>query len=566
MSSEVEGEDVRNSDSEPVAKLMRDPYDWLIALALVGLTPGVGVLLTDLWSRTDLLFAPVLPLFSVFLVWRLAKLEEQTDKQRSVATLVVLGLGVVSAGCAVLAHSAWLCTLGICLITMAWMLERFGKTRWPFLACAILPASLLLLLPLADATDWAFTAERFVARVSGSLLDMLSIPNLVSGDSVELRDGVLSASLVCRWFGSPYLLFALATLYMVVRQKSFLVGLATVASVPLWSILWGVVHLTAGLYLLIKHDVNLLIGMRGTLTQVAVLLLAFLCVLLTQRCVATFLLPFVAFSGTGAELHKFFNRVVYWPNRDPLRGRRSSDVENAHRIGRGRNAMIALGVLALALVAVGGMIILQVASGTFRERMARVSAFADLDQSGIFDQMLPTELLGMQLVDFYERRNLGKPFSDRSFSWVYQRGLDRVRITLRPSHRGYVQLEKEYLTPLSRIGEPSQQSNIEMDEFGRLLLDEVVLLDDLYGRSYLSYAMIGQKGIEPLRTLSTGATGGRKQLQDSLAVQPTLASVAVYVEGAPRLGEEERDQLRDVLLSACVKLSEAQADSAELSN
>ncbi len=564
MTSEVAGEDVRDSDAGAVAKLMRDPYDWLLVLAIVGLTPGVGVLLTDLCSRTDLLFAPVLPLISVLLVWRLSKLGEQTGKHRSIATLAVLFLGSLSAGAAVLASSAWLCTLALCLIALGWMLERLGKIRWPFLVCALIPAGLLLSFPLADATDWTCTLERWVASLSGSLLDLLSVPNLVVGDSIELRDGALSASLACRWIGSPYLLLTLTTLYMVMRQKSFMVGALTALSVPFWALLVGVVHLTAGIYLLIEYDVNILIGVRGYIAQAGFLIVACLSVLLTQRCVSTFLLPFVAFSGTGAELHKLFNRVVYWPNRDPLRGRRSSETENAPSVSRGRNALVAVGILAIGLAASGVFEISQVASGMYRQRMAKVAVFANVSETDAQREMLPANLRGMRLIDFYQRRDLAKPFSDRLFTWVYLRGLDRVEITLRPAHRGYIQLENEYLTSLSRIGEPSQASTIEMDEFGTLLLDEVVLLDDLYGRSYLSYAMIPNKEVQPFRTLSTGATLGRKQLQDSLAIQPSLSSVAVYVEGSPRLSEEERDELREVLLAACVGLSGDQVVAPDL--
>lgn len=535
---------------------MRDPYDWFLAVALLCLLPGLLVFLLDLWERTDLWFAPVLPIVTLALVTWKAGFAVQPHRKRAVATILLLVGGAVLMWFAVFAHSAWACVAAMLFIVNAWMLQRMGSVRWPFLVARTLPFALLLVLPLSDATDWTNRLEASTAVSTGGLLDLVGVPNLVAGNTLELRDGVVRASAVCRWIASPYLLLALVVVVLVLTQKSCLVGLLTLASVPLWASLGAVLHLTVGVYLLAEYGKSVFFETRGPIGQSVVLLCMLVCVLLTQKLLQTVLLPFVAFSGEGAELHKLFNRVVYWPNRDPLRGRRSGEGRDAASFTGTRNGLIFLGLLGVVIVAAGGLFAKQLSEGEYRARIARPTAFESLTAGTITRTSLPSDLGGMQLRDFVERRDDDKPFGDSYRAiWSFQRGLQRVQIALYPLNRGYVRLEDHYLTPLSRLGEPTQQSAIEMDELGAVLLDEAVLLDDLYGRSYLSYASFTDSSVSPIRTLSTGSTLSSEGLRHSLAMQPSVVSVAVYVEGSDRLSEEERDQLRQLLVTACVALA-----------
>lgn len=562
MSAEIRIDDKVSESVEPRG-LMRDPYDWFLAAAIVCLLPGLLVMLLDLWQRTDLRFAPLLPIVSLlFVLWK-AKFAVQPHRKRSVATLLLLAAGVLLAWFAVLAHSAWASVAAMLLIVNAWMLERMGSVGWPFLVVRTLPFALLLILPFSDATDWANPLEASTAASTGALLDLVGVPNLVAGNTLELRDGIVGASAVCRWTASPYLLFALVVVGIVLWQRSLLVGLLTLVSVPLWASLGAVIHLTVGVYLLAEYGKSIFFETRGMIGQAVVLLVLLVCVLLTEKLLRTILLPFVAFSGEGAELHKLFNRIVYWPSRDPLRGRRPGEGRDAASFSGTRNGLILLGLLGIGIVVAGGLFAKQVSQGDYRTRIARPAAFQSLSTGVITRSSLPGDLGGMQLRDFVERRDDDKPYGDSYRAiWTFQRGLQRVQVTLNPLSRGYVRLEDHYLTPLSRLGEPTQQSAIKMAELGDVLLDEAVLLDDLYGRSYLSYASFTNSGISPVRTLSTGSTLGGEGLRNSLAMQPSVVSVAVYVEGSDRLNEEERDQVRQLLLTACVALSD-RADTAE---
>lgn len=538
---------------------IRVPYDWTLLLAIVCLAPLVVYMLIDHWQRTDLWFSGGLVCATAILVLVFAKLAPHDSRGRSIATAILFGLGGLLAVLAALILSPWLAVASLVSVLIGWQVERCGQTHWAYAVGRVVPLALLLLLPLADTTDLARTLEQSVARSSGALLDLFSVPNLVQGGVVELRDGVIGASAVCRWFCNPYLLLSVVVVYQVLRQSSALSALLLILTIPLWCWLGSVIYLTIGCYVQEVYAKTLFGNTRGLIFQAGELLVMFVFVWLAQKSVRTVLLPFVAFSGDGAELHKAFNRIVYWPEKDPLRKRRSAESETDRKYRKSFSSTklgySLLAIASLAIMIAGGFSLAAVASGTLSERVAPVQRMSAAG-GAVAQSALPVDFGGMVIQDFRERRDPNKPFDENyEATWLYRRGVLSAELTLRPAHRGFVPLEERYLTPLSKRGEPREGATIETLELGSFLVDEIILLDEAFGRSYLCYASVGRAGQVPLRTLASGSPLGRRQLVDSLTLQPSVATVSLFIKGTPRLNEQQREELRQLLIAATIELS-----------
>ncbi|MCA9134142.1 MAG: hypothetical protein KDA45_13335, partial [Planctomycetales bacterium] len=309
--------------------LFRDWLDWLFAAAVLGLSPLLWLHCQDLWFRTDLLFFPLLLLVFVALAvrvsrsaWSEAPLQCGPTRSRfAVALLIVACLAALSAS---LLFSPWLAWLALLLVSNAWLLVRLQALNWYRAVGCTLPLGVFLVLPLSDAADASRTLESWTAFSASALLDLFGVPQLATHDGLELRGGLLPMAAICAGMGNPYFLFSLAVLLVMWRSRSFLVGLLTVASVPAWAWLGAVVQAVGGAALWDKQDIYLFGGGRKVVVQLAVLLALLLMIWLFHWAVQKLLSPFTAYSATFAGIHKFFNRAVLWPARDPLRRRTES--------------------------------------------------------------------------------------------------------------------------------------------------------------------------------------------------------------------------------------------------
>ncbi|HBE68395.1 MAG TPA: hypothetical protein DDW52_09630 [Planctomycetaceae bacterium] len=561
--------DVANANATRApAGFVRDPFDWALLLSVVCLAPLVAYMLIDHWQRTDLWFSGGLVGVTAILIPVYARLSTHDSRGRSIATAVLFCLAGALAVLAAMILSPWLAVGSLVACLVGWQIERCGETHWAYAAGRVVPLALLLLLPLSDTTDYARTLEESAAVSSGALLDLFGVPNLVQGGVVEVRDGVIGASAVCRWICNPYLLLSLVVVYQVLRQSSTLSAALLILTIPLWCWLGSVIYLTVGCYVQEVYAKTLFGNTRGLIFQAGELLVMFLFVWMAQKSVRTIILPFVAFSGTGAELHKAFNRVVYWPEKDPLRKRRSAESEAAAKyrtsFSRTKLGFSLLGIASIAILISGGLNFAAVASGILSERVAPVERMS-VGDGVVAESALPADFGGMIRQDFRERRDPNKPFDEHyEATWLYRRGLLTAELTLRPAHRGFFPLEERYLSPSSKRGEPREGATVETIELSGILVDEIILLDEAFGRSYLCYATVGRAGQTPLRTLASGSALGRKQLADSLTLQPSVATVSLFIQGTPRLNEQQREELRQLLIAATVDLSVNLRDAGRL--
>ncbi|MEZ6149199.1 MAG: hypothetical protein R3C09_03685 [Pirellulaceae bacterium] len=567
---------------------LRHSIDWLLGLSLLGSLPLASVFVCDLWFRSDYRFFPLLIIVPLVMpMWR-GRYQPQAESgsRQSAKDIprrpISLGLWFasgLSAICAPLLFSPWLAMLALTLSWCAWILERMRQTPWPRLLKWTLPLLVLLLLPLSERSDPLPSFSSSVTYASSSLLDLIGIANVPAEQKLQLQSGSYDVAAACRGLGNPYLLFTAAVLLCMSTRCSLSLGLLSVGSAPLWS--WGgsVLLATVSAWLAEKQDMYLWLGERLWVAQALVLLIELLSLLLLKRGLQWLLAPFRAHSAGIGRLHKFYNRVVLWPEPDPLRKRSSRSRRESTERGAPsgdvvRRAPYALAVVAGLFLIAGGIGIMRLATDRqfeqpyLTELLTHPNASRTAIDQRLSRETLPDELLGMRLIGFDEfatpGTGTGVPHTAR---WTYADGMRIVELSASAPYRGSAALVRQRLFDGSRIAKPLQtfelqlkattdskqdvpdgnSSEAQADDAFRVA--ELTLTDSLVGRSYLAFTSWRIDGssreVNPANTDSWWS-----QMLAAICYQPTSASLSLWSEGETPNSDEDQQHLQQMLIHA----------------
>ncbi len=562
--------DSDNQTSKPAPGLMRHKLDWLLLLTMACLLPWLVVYCTDFWFRTDYRFFPIL-LATTFVVtgWQgfasRGDLRESSQLRWYVGAAVWLIGGLLGVGAAVW-FSPWLAMAALVVVWMAWTILRFGQQAWTRVVSWSLPMASLLFLPLSDATDPLFGYVALVTGSSSNMLDLLSIPQLPIEHSLELRSGRLDVSSICRGIGNPYLLGALTVLMCLLARPSWLICLLTVTSVPAWA--WGgsVLLATIGSLLAETYQIYVLVGYRLWIMQAVVLAGSLWAMWLFQRGLVKLLAPFTAYSEGVGGVHKFFNRVVLWPEPDPLRSRKAREVQS-EALSPPLAVSAPTRPAQLILIGAAGLFVLTGAIGYLRSGAADSSAaniwslaLAPYAQGAnlaslVSQEALPVDFSGMKLVGFDSLLTPGTATNgSRTAVWTYAFESRTVQLSYVVPLRGFYPRERLWLADNSPVIKPRQALESENGADGvSLLIDELTIQEPLAGPSYLAYATWSPHG-QLGREAEIGDAWTWRSRLAAVTYQPTTASLTLFVAGyVPNPTEQEG--YRQILLDASRRLS-----------
>ena len=596
-----------NSVEPAVAKTALSPYrvDGLLGLGLLATLPLVAVFCCDLWFRSDFRFLPLLIIVPIALAgWRAWRPAPDTDgtsvkrtdrgNARMVTSLTLWIVSGLIAVCTPFLFSPWLAVLALALAWIAWLLCRFTVTPWPRLIKWTLPLGILLLLPVGERFNPIPEFSSSVTYASSSLLDLLGVDHLPAEQTLQVSSGRYDVAAACRGLGNPFVLFSLVVLMCMSTRCSFSTGLLTVASSPLWS--WGgsVLVVVISVWLADQRDFLMWSGPRLWLAQGLAVSGGLLSALLLKWAIQKLLAPFTAHSAGVGGVHRFFNRVVLWPEPDPLRKRRSSDrgqpLSSDAATGDSpwliRRSAYILTLAAALFVACGAISLLRLqtsSNGNWPSvsELATHAKYSRLAQnSPLVQTTLPEELQGMRLIDFEQfatpGTTTGKPITTR---WTYLDDKQLVIIQSDAPYRGPIAVERQRLLDGGRLIErqpPFELSSArELDSASalehtskedataseasvrptasKLHVASLTLEDPVLGRSYVSYINWPIDG----SALEVSATGGEtlmNRLRSALVYQPTSACVSLWLEGSSSLTTEEKMRLQQMLLQAAAMI------------
>lgn len=317
--------------SKVSAALFSDRATWLFIAGAVSLLPAVSVHAVELWNQHDLLLFPILPIATIFCVWMQGKVGDCKSAWRAYISLAFfIGAAATAVWCAWMALP-WAAFFSLTLLCFAWFLYRYGESPWYAAVGWTLPLIVLLSFPTNPKYDATIVLEKSVLSSSSAALDVIRVPNLATEQLIGSKTVQLKPALICRGMGNPYVLLTITLLLLMIARTAPLVSFLVLLTVPAWSWLGNTVHMALSIYLVENQSINVLLGSRNLIMQISVFLLELILIGLTVVFLRKLLTPFVAYSTTSSGIHKFYNRIVYWPAPDPLRKRRSRS-ESSHEL------------------------------------------------------------------------------------------------------------------------------------------------------------------------------------------------------------------------------------------
>ncbi len=541
------------------AKVLQRAVDGIFAIGTLSLLPLLWLHCQDLWLRTDLKFYPLLIVVPfVFFAWKKSFAPPHKNPRR---TYWAIGLLLVAALLAIVAGSQilpWLAWFAFTLAAIGWMIERLGGNPWYQPVAWTAPWWVFLLLPISDRADVATIFLPWVSSSASHALDLFSVPQLSTGNALDLRSGLLPLGPLFNGIGEPYLLISLFVVISMLTKRSALINLLSIISLPAWIWMGAVCHVVVGVLLLENFEWNLFGGSQQIVAKLVVMLLQLLAIWMLQVALKNLFSPFMTYSEGVDGFHRFFNRVVMWPAKDPLRMRKSSD-SNAESTSE-LMARTSIGILVVTIV---GFLI---AGGIGIKRLldtGSLSMIAQQEQQATsLKNSLQASDLSPRIQQMVQRSFDPEPLTSSNNTrataakWTYDWNGLQVELIATWPLRGFYPVESE--VAVTSGGKTTERESFESSESNgpnNVLFDDLTMTDPLFGESYLGYATLGFDQRPIVRTdLPVTWSETIPNWLKKLRVQPSVLSLQLQVIGTGELTEEQRSELRRVLEKAAEEL------------
>lgn len=301
---------------------MQSTKPWLaeicLAACLISTLPLLVLQSIHLWDRPHFQFFPLAWAACGFFVYTSGNIQWSTHPWRQRLGVVFWGTGLIAIAVAAMLFSPWIGQAAAILCISGWGLLRLNSVplfRW--LGWALL---LWITLPLPDNLDSDVVngLQRLSAQSASQLLDLIGILHLRQGTVLEIRARQLFVDEACSGIDSLYSLIAISLLMMLWQQRPMIVGLCTLATVPLWAWLGNVLRLLVIAVLLDRWQIDLSTGWPHTVLGLGTFALSSLCLLST---LSGFAILFQRFSSRtmpeDRQWHLLYNRAVCFPGDPP---------------------------------------------------------------------------------------------------------------------------------------------------------------------------------------------------------------------------------------------------------
>jgi hypothetical protein len=224
---------------------------WLTFLGVVpllGLAPLMAVEALRIWDRPHYRFAPLAFLAAIALI-AVNFRDARPDRKRFLVATIIGTIGCLLGLCSIWFFMPQLAHLSLAIVLYGWLLGQLGETRW---------SRILALVSLIVVTiPWPFhldisamrTLQAAAAKCTSYALDALGVMHLLSGTAISGRYFTIPTTRVAGGPDSFFLFLGLATIFIAARRHGVLATLLLLASVPIWSITYGVISQTVlGIY------------------------------------------------------------------------------------------------------------------------------------------------------------------------------------------------------------------------------------------------------------------------------------------------------------------------------
>ena len=249
---------------------------------------------------------------SWLLFWTCSYRPSSLTRGRVAVVLLWFGLAIAALG--IYWYSSWVIHVAAVIVLTSWSLGAFGGTSWT----RVLTICLLFLVTVPipsgrdiQVSDWF---QSIATWCSNGLFDAISIPNIVEGDSMQIADSKFRVSVVCAGADSVFAFLAIGIAVIAIRRCSFLPGLLTLLTLPLFSVLENVLRLLVIAIGLVYFKAELAEGWAHFVVAVSVFLASVLSFWLTHKAIVSIFEP-IDRETEKNRLIKFYQMVTRWPVR-----------------------------------------------------------------------------------------------------------------------------------------------------------------------------------------------------------------------------------------------------------
>jgi exosortase len=232
-----------------------------VALLWIGQVPLLLKFFADLWSRQQYQFFPVAILAAGYIGYERLRDTPRWELRRGslwvVAGLLAAAWIVLAGG---LAYLRWMAAISamLTLVAMIWWAGG-AKLLRVLLGAMVL---LMVIIPPPGRLDDAvgIKLRYWAVHASSRILDLVSVPHIVAGTTIEIPDRRLLVEEACSGINSLMSVIAFGLLYgLWQRRKPWVITLLIAASIG-WVMCANVIRITAGAVIVYNWQIDILSG------------------------------------------------------------------------------------------------------------------------------------------------------------------------------------------------------------------------------------------------------------------------------------------------------------------
>ncbi len=438
------------------------------------------------------------------------------------------------------------------------------------------------------AAAWEMDAElvgklqRLSSQSASAILDVLGVLHLQQGNVLEIRSRKLFVAEACSGVDSLYALGAVSIFITLLRQKSFIVALLSILTVPLWAWLGNVMRLISITLLLEFANVDVSSGWKHTVLGLVIFaLMAFF----FFRALEGFSQLFRRFSTaslpqSNRQWHLAYNRFVCFPEAPPVlkteqdmyfdesvvaptasakKGRQPKPSKQPQRSSRSASKWGALGLCLVTGVACFTLsLVLILRTDDLQNAMRLPQYSVEQVDKAIPREALPPTLLKATQVGFKgERRAVEDFYGEFSRTWNYEDQLGPFILSIDFPFRDYHPLWVCY----TNIGQKVVVRSSEEYKITALggtrpaTVHRVELVDDANNHSYLLFvnfdkggAPVGQESDESLQNAILNRLLRPSPMHFRLP--PVAYQGQLYVNSGAALSTQDKKRYESIFVEA----------------
>lgn len=262
---------------------------WL--LASLAFLPLLLAYFKWLWRYDHYQFFPFLLVGVGYLTWSRVQLPLIYPSRRITKLLFAVSMTVLLVS--TVTQSPWFTALAFLLFAGSFLTSHGLFYLW-------IPLALLIRLPLGYDKLIISVLQGVTTRVSSFLLDLLGVPHLAFGNTIELADRELFVAEACSGVQSAFTIASVALLIAAWRCRSLVLLPLYVGVALVWAVLCNTLRVTSIAFAAYQFNIDLSQGWLHDLIGYASLLLAILLTFSTDSLLVNWFHP-IGLSGSAQD-------------------------------------------------------------------------------------------------------------------------------------------------------------------------------------------------------------------------------------------------------------------------